>query len=401
MTTLALVFVILLCLGFPFLSLRLYERPGFPHFLSPVVLCYAIGILVSNITILALPAETGKALYQAVEPVANQLAAAGMILALPLLLFGARIKQSWRLAAGAGLVSYGLCCLAGLISTAVVAYLFREQQPDGWIVAGMLTGLYTGGTPNLQAIGMALEAPPRYVVLLQSADIIGSGVYLLLLMTVIHPFLGLFLPSFRARALPADGEETSAVDVRQITFQGEPVEANGPRVTYQAILLSILIGAGAVGLTILFTGAMSNSTLIIVLLTTISLLASLNRRISSWRNTYEQGEYFVLIFCVALGLLANFQEIIGNGLPLLAFSLVALVMTILLHWVLAWLFRIDRDTVMVSSTAALYGPVFIAQVTTAIPNRSLLAPGIALSLLGLAIGNYLGLGVAYVARWFF
>ncbi|MCB0636657.1 MAG: DUF819 family protein [Lewinella sp.] len=386
MTTLAIALTIVLSLGFPYLSLRWYQRPGFPHWLSPVVMCYAIGILISNITLLLVPKETGAALYEAVEPVANQLAAVGMILALPLLLFGARIKQSWRLAAGSGLLSFGLCAVAGLAATALVAFLFRNQQEDGWIVAGMLTGLYTGGTPNLQAIGLALEAPPNYVVLLQSADIIGGGVYLLLLMTVIHPFLGAFLPSFKANGLEVDPHHE---------------QPQGPRVTYQAILLSIGIGALAMGLTWLLTGGISNSTLIIVLLTTISLGVSLNGQVASWRNTYDQGEYFVLIFCVALGLLANFQEIIGDGLPLLTFSLIALVTTILLHWLLAWLFRIDRDTVMVSSTAALYGPVFIAQVTTAIPNRSLLAPGIALSLLGLAVGNYLGIGIAYLAQYLF
>jgi uncharacterized membrane protein len=386
MTTLAIIVTIVLSLGFPYLSLRWYRRPGFPHWLSPVVMCYAVGILISNITLLIVPEETGSALYQAIEPVANQLAAVGMILALPLLLFGAQVKKSWRLAAGSGLVSFGLCALAGLAATAFVAYFFREQQEDGWIVAGMLTGLYTGGTPNLQAIGLALDAPPNYVVLLQSADIIGGGVYLLLLMTVIHPFLGFFLPSFRSDGLTTDPHEE---------------QPGGPRVTYQAILLSVLIGGLAIGATWLLTGSTDNSTLIIILLTTISLIASLDRRIAAWRNTYDQGEYFVLIFCVALGLLANFQEIIGDGLPLLTFSLIALTVTILLHWVLSWLFRIDRDTVMVSSTAALYGPVFIAQVTTAIPNRSLLAPGIALSLLGLAVGNYLGLGVAYVAKYFF
>ena len=60
---------------------------------------------------------------------------------------------------------------------------------------------------------------------------------------------------------------------------------------------------------------------------------------------------------------------------------------------------IDRDTLMVASTAAFFGPVFVAQVAAAIRNPSLLAPGIAVGLLGFAIGNYLGLGVAYLMQW--
>lgn len=344
-------------------------------------MCYAIGILVGNLS----PDWVDKELC-------NQLAAAGMIIALPLLLFGSRIQENWRLA-GPGLVGFGLCAVAGLICTALAAFFFSQQQDDGWIIAGMLTGLYTGGTPNLQAIGLALDAPESYVVLLQAADIIGGGIYLFMLMTMIHPLLGLFLPDFQA----VSEEEYSTEDNLAESAAVLPEK----RVTWQAILLSIGIGGLAVGITYLFTGGMDNSTLIIVFLTTISLVVSFSPTVNSWVNTYDQGEYFVLIFCVALGLLADFREMMGEGLPLLAFSLVALITTILLHWLLAWLFKVDRDTVMISSTAALYGPVFIAQITTSIPNRQLLAPGIALSLIGLALGNYLGIGIAYAAHWLF
>lgn len=308
-----------------------------------------------------------------------------MIIALPMLLFGADPRRNWRLA-GPGLLAYGLCALAGLIGTALAAYWFQASQPDGWKVAGMLTGLYTGGTPNMQAIGLAVDAPADYVVLLQAADIVGGGVFLLMLMTVVHPFLGYFLPSFR---MPETADETT-----EATTEPDTAWWIAPT------LISLLIGGVSAALTYLLTGDLGkNTTLLILLLTTISLMLSMSPRVSRMRGAYRQGEYFLLIFCVALGLMANFQKLLGDGLPLLAFSLVALVSTILLHWLFARLFRLDRDTVMVSATAALYGPVFIAQITTAIRNRRLLAPGIALSLLGLAVGNYLGIAVAYLAKW--
>lgn len=365
---------ILLCLLFPFLALYLEKRKLVPSFFSAVVQCYAFGIIIGNILPLAVD-----------EAVAEQLAGAGMILALPMLLFGANIKANWKLA-GPGLVAFALCAVAGLIGTGIAAYFFQAGQPDGWKVAGMLTGLYTGGTPNLMAIGLAVDAPSDYVVLLQAADIVGGGIYLLLLMTVIQRFLGLFLPSFKAPELSEDSEE-------------EENEQTRSRWWLLPTGLSILVGGVSVGLTILLTGSMSNTTVLILLLTTISLALSFVPKVSQLKGSYQQGEYFLLIFCVALGLMANFQKLLSGGLPLLAFSLVALVVTIVLHWVLSWIFKIDRDTVIISSAAALYGPVFIAQVTTAIHNRRLLAPGIALSLLGLAVGNYLGTGVAYLARW--
>ncbi|MEL6656828.1 MAG: DUF819 family protein [Bacteroidota bacterium] len=366
---------ILLSLLFPFVALYLERKKMVPSFFSAVVQCYAFGIIIGNL----LPSLVH-------ERVAEQLAGVGMILALPMLLFGANIKANWKLA-GPGLVSFGLCAVAGLIGTGLAAYFFQASQEDGWKVAGMLTGLYTGGTPNLQAIGMAVEAPSDYVVLLQAADIVGGGIYLLLLMTVIQRFLGLFLPSF---TLTTD-------DTMEQEEEGSGSELNA--IWFIPTGISILVGGVSVLLTIALSGGMSNTTILILFLTTISLALSFAPRISSLPGSFAQGEYFLLIFCVALGLMANFQKLLDGGLPLLAFSLVALTATILLHWLLSWLFKVDRDTVIVSSAAALYGPVFIAQVTTAIQNRRLLAPGIALSLLGLALGNYLGIGVAYLAKW--
>ena len=365
----------LLSLLFPFAALYLEKKQLVPSFFSAVVQCYAFGIIIGNL----LPDVVN-------ELMAEQLAGAGMIIALPMLLFGANIKANWKLA-GSGLVAFALCALAGLIGTGLAAYFFQEQQEDGWKIAGMLTGLYTGGTPNLQAIGLAVDAPSAYVVLLQAADIVGGGVYLLLLMTVIQQFLGFFLPSFKR-----DVEEVEEADFQDEGFNRKPS-------WFLPTGISLIVGGLSVGLTILLTGSMTNTTLLILLLTTISLVLSFSPKISALPGSFRQGEYFLLVFCVALGLMANFQKLLGSGLPLLTFSLVALAITIVLHWIFSWIFKIDRDTVIISSTAALYGPVFIAQVATAIHNRRLLAPGIALSLLGLAVGNYLGIGVAYLAKW--
>jgi uncharacterized membrane protein len=177
MTYFPLIFTAVSAIGFPWLARILARSPLVPNFFSTVVLCYAYGIVASNVV--------PQWVHQAT---ADQLAGVGMIIALPMLLFETKIKENWRLA-GSGLLSFGLCAVAGLLSTAMAAFLFRNTQEHGWQVAGMLTGLFTGGTPNMQAIALAVGAPSDYVVLIQAADIVGSGVYLFLLMTVIHPLL--------------------------------------------------------------------------------------------------------------------------------------------------------------------------------------------------------------------
>jgi uncharacterized membrane protein len=59
---------------------------------------------------------------------------------------------------------------------------------------------------------------------------------------------------------------------------------------------------------------------------------------------------------------------------------------------------VDRDTLIITSTAAIFGPAFIAPVAQAIGNREIIPIGIALGLIGFAIGNYLGMGLAFILK---
>lgn len=365
---------ILLAIGFPWLAYRLHTIPGFPHGLSPAVLCYAVGILIGNLAPQWVDGQW-----------ARQLSEAGMLVGLPLLLFGSRIKESWRLMFGVSLRAFLLCCVGSVLGVSVTAFFFRYIQPDGWLPASMLAGLLTGGSPNLQAIGIALQAPGEYVVLIQGTEIIGGGIYLLLLMTVVHPFLGWFLPRFTH-----SGDTSPALELHHVPAGLRPLAAS--------LVLSLLTAGAAAGLTYLLTGSLKDSTLIIALLTSISILLSLTPTVNSWQHSFRQGEYFVLIFCIALGMQADFSQLLTEGLPLAAFTLVGLVLAIFFHFLLGWLFRVDRDNMMIATTATIYGPPFIPQIIAAIGNRSLLAPGIAMGLLGLVLGNYIGFAVAYSLR---
>ncbi|MFT6721794.1 MAG: putative membrane protein [Neolewinella sp.] len=363
---------IALCLAFPFFA-RYGERSGlFPSWLSSIIACYLIGILVSNLRLW----EVDNGQMEAV-------AGASMLIGLPLLLFAVRIRESLKYARQM-LFGFLLCCVAGLLCTGVVGYLMTGQLPDSWKVAGMLVGLYTGGTPNVQAIGLALEAPSEYLVLVQAADVLLGGSYLLGLVT--------FLPAVYARFFrPSEAGDD------------EEIEDLNDRVALPKQLIQLGAGlavtAASVGTTYLLTGGLSNLTVLILVLTTLSLAVSMSPIPDSIGNSYPLGEYFILIFCVALGLMADFRALAADGMELLYFSALALISTTLLHLILCKLFDVDRDTVILSYVAGFYGPVFVVQVAAALKNKRLLAAGIAVSLFGFGIGNYLGIGLAYGIRW--
>ncbi|WP_420460195.1 DUF819 family protein [Neolewinella sp.] len=359
----------------PVLATLAARRGYLPAWCSGIVLCYAAGILLANLRLLTLPAG-----------LLEDLAGGSMLIGLPLLLLAVRPREVLRHAPRM-LLAFGLCCLAGLTATICATLLLSDTVPDSWKVAGMLTGLYTGGTPNVQAIGLALEAPADYLVLIQAADVLLGGAYLLALIT--------FLPSIFARIFPPTPQHTGGGAAAGAT----EVEERVPflRGAIQLVAAAAITATGA-GLSYLVTGSATSPTFLVLVVTSLGLSLALTPLPRWLGDTYPLGEYFVLIFCVAIGLLADFRTLVDHGLELLYFSAVALGLTTLLHLLLAKLARVDRDTFILSYVAAVYGPVFVVQVAAAIGNRRLLATALGVSLLGFGIGNYLGIGVAWLLR---
>lgn len=369
---------VLFILLFPFFSKKIVQKLQVQKFLSPVVLCYGVGILIASFKMFPVHTE-----------IATQFSHLTILFAIPLLLYSTDIL-AWFKYARSTTLSFFLCILSSLICTFTAGFLLESYVEDSWLISGMLVGLYTGGIANLQAIGLGLGASDEIFVLLNAADIITGGILLIWLTSVAHTFLGYFLPDF---------QEDKTIEAIETII--DSVEKRSSWITdfFYAMGLTILIIGISVGSTYLITGAIESVSLLILLLTTCSIVASMNPKIRAWKNTFAIGDYFLLMFCVAIGLLADFSTILDGSLTLIIYTAVVLLSSVILHYLLCWYFKIDRDTVMITATAALYGPVFIGQVASAISNKKLVFSGIATGLIGYAVGNYLGIGMGYLLKY--
>lgn len=368
--TLFLVVQVLLIVLVPLLGRRIAKHPSLGKWLSAVVVCYLVGIVIRNFNLLPLDEE--------ISTTATEIT---IMFAIPLLLFSSGILSALK-QMKVGLISFILCLMSAMIMTSVTAFLFKGDIEDTWRLAGMLTGIYTGGTPNMQAIGVALEAPEATIILVNAGDILLGGIYLILLTSVLHPLLKGILPDFVAEDVEVDGEIDLGHD--DVNWRDSLI----------GIGLAIVVAGVSAGVTYLITGALSNVAVLILALTFFSVLMAFVPFVKARKGLFATGDYFLLMFCVALGLLADFKTIFIEGRELILFSAVALYGSIFLHFVLAKIFKIDRDTFLISSAAGVYGPIFIGQIATAINNRSVLFMGIVLGLLGYAVGNFLGIGLA-------
>ena len=367
----ALQVLIIVCI--PFIWIRYTRQWKIEKWLSPVVLSYGTGIILANLNIIPLDAEISKAFGEYT-----------VVLAIPLLLYSTDFI-AWFKHAKDSVLSFFLCVLSGILCSGLMAFLFKYNIENSWQISGMLVGVYTGGTPNMNAIGLALEASSETLVLLNAADIFCGGIYLIFLTSIAYPIFSKFLPKFKA-------------DKKTIVESEKSQHKYSLKNLSILMITTMLILGISLGLCLLIFGNLKALAFILLMLTTLSIGASFFSTIREIKGSFEIGEYLLLMFCVAIGMQADFSVLLSEGGTIIMYTGCVLGATVILHLLLSRLFKIDVDTVMITSTAALYGPVFIGQIASTIKNRTLIVSGMATGLVGYAIGNYLGISVAYILK---
>jgi len=362
---------VLLILFFPWLAKKISKSTF--SWLSPVVLCYSLGIILANIPFLDLNI-----------PLANYFTQGTILLAIPFLLFATNLS-GWFKDFKNMILAFSLCVLCGIIGTSFTGWYFKDSIVDSWRIGGMMAAIFSGGIPNMQAVGIALEAESETIVLLNAADIFIGGFYLIFMTTVAIKILNLFLNKYL---------------IGKFYLSKNKLQIN-QSINFPNFIKSLAAAVGIIGISVGLSFLIYQelaATFIILCLTTLSIIASRLSVISSIAGTFEVGDYLLLMFCVAVGMMANFNNILENGWHIIKFMAIAWGITVLLHWFLCYLFKLDSSTVLIASVAAIYGPVFIGQIASTIDNRRLVFPGIALGLVGIALGNYVGIFVAWILK---
>lgn len=371
---------LVLLLGIPVLVNRMEKSSRIVRWLSPMIICYLVGIIIGNIPGLPLNKELLEYTY-----------GVSVYLAIPLLLFSANFKRMLNQVRPA-FFAFFLGVIGVIISAVLAFWIFRDQVPQPAAASGMMIGVYTGGTPNMSAIGVALGVDEEVFVLLNSADIVFTGIYFIFLITVGKTVLGLFLPNHKK-----DWNNHATED------SGDPESSSGQSTKHviSGLLLAVatLVVAAGFSRLILRNWSIERAIPLIILgITTLGIAASFQPRIRRLPHTYSTANYLLLVFALAMGSMADFKELLASSSNLFLFCGFVVLCSVLIHFILAFIFRLDRDTVIIASTAAIFGPPFIGPVASAIGNREIIAFGIALGLMGIAMGNYLGLGLAFLLK---
>ncbi len=369
----------------PVLLIYLCERYTLLNKIGAVLLAYALGLLLGNIGIIQKIPE-----YQKVQELMNNIT---IPLAIPLLLFSLEIR-SWFKVAGKAVVALFVLLFSVVISVIVGYFLFKDQIEEPWKIAGMLLGVYSGGTPNLAAIQVMLGVSPEKFIAINTVDIMVSSAYLLFLMTIGKFLFRKFLPEYKH-----NGGLTELANYEEENHYEGILRKKHVLPILAAIGIALLIVILSAGISFLITQDIS-MLILILSITTLAILASLIQRINQIKYTFQTGMYFIVVFCLVVASMANINELGAFAGNIFKYITVVVFGSLLIKTLLSKLFKIDADTLIVASTALICSPPFVPVMSGVLKNKQVIVTGLTIGIIGYAVGNYLGVTIAYLLKMF-
>jgi len=278
-------------------------------------------------------------------------------------------------------------------------FIFKNMVPEAWKVAGMLVGVYTGGTPNLVSLKVALGVDPNLFVMTSTYDMIVGAITIIFFITAGPKIFRAILPPFRHNG---DSEITDSMINEAESFEDFSgmfqKERIGPLLKALGLALLIFVVSYCISLLL---PKISQMVVVILSITTLAVISSLISWINRIEKTFQLGMYFILVFSLAVASMADLGVIFSIGfLGLFGYISYAYFGTLILHIILSKIFRINADDFLITTTAFVFSPPFVPVVAGALKNKDVIITGITVGIIGYIIGNYLGVGLGFFLKGF-
>lgn len=342
------------------------------------LLTLVFGAVVSNLGLV----PAASPVYDTIAGPVTYVAIAWLLLSVNL---GDVKKVGVRMFGAFGLAVFGTA-LGAFVGAVVFASVLGE---NGWKLAGVFTGTYSGGSVNFVSVGRVVELPASLWSGATAADALTTGIWMAVSLT---------LPVWAGRFFaPVPKELTELADDHQAgAAQNHPFFAPA---SVSALDLAVLVAAG-LGL---LTAAELTARLIpqvhsVLWLTTYALILGQTRWFHHAEGALQLGTMVLLLFFVVIGIWSRVAEIVAVGAVVFYYTLVVVGVHGLVVYGLGRLVGVDVGTLSVASQASVGGPSSALAVAVAREWPGLVLPGIIMGLVGYAVGTYAGVGVANLVR---
>jgi len=252
---------------------------------------------------------------------------------------------------------------------------------DGKIIAGMLTGTYTGGSINFNAVALEYNFQERGVLYAGTIAIDNVVTTLWIIITLAFPAL--------LRKFWKDKKIKTAA-AKEITEEKEYLNMF-------SLMWLLFLGLGAY----LISNVIAQYVPAIPSMITISTLGIVLAQIpfvARLRGSHTLGLYLVYIFLAVIGAYCEIGAVIELktlGLSLLGFTAFAVLLHGIITILLGSLVYKDWEMISIVSQANIGGGTTAIALAETFNRKELLLPAILVGSLGNALGTYLGFLVVY------
>ena len=374
----------------PVLIIECFKRWTWMQKIGTVVAAYAIGIIFALTGFVHFEPETAEALT--FGKIQSTIMSIAVPLAIPLMLFNCDFKL-WTKALPKTIWSLVGGILAVLVAVISGYFIFRTPEiADFNKVAAMMTGIYTGGTMNFNALGASLGVDKTQMAIVLAFEMVLTTPYIFFIIGGGYKVFRKVLPYQDVTRRGRKDEEVESKDVENYRGMFAKENVGGMLLGLGLSLIILIFG---VGVALVTTGKL-NELVIILTITTLSIIASFFKKVRELPKTFELGMFFILIFSVIVASLFDIHSVNGGSLAIGGFVAWVMIIAATLHLIFCRIAHVSGDLFCVSQIALLCSPPFVPPVVGAMQNKKVLISGIVIGLVGYAIGTYLGVAIAFV-----
>lgn len=287
--------------------------------------------------------------------------------------------------------------LSAVFSVCLVATLFGVifggKMFEGWKIAGMFVGTYTGGSGNLTAIAVGLDAANDTIAAANAADYVIGMPTLFLMFAAPALFQNV---KFLKKIWPFELEEKDRVgEGDHPVLMGD--EQWSIRDIAWLLAISILIVTIATKLSAFLPSDFASAGRVLMI-STFSIAAAQIPFVGRLRGNINLGLFFGLMYLAIIGFSVDLASFFGSTMIITLFCFCVIIGSILLHLLISRLCKVPYEYVILGITGAIADGTTASLVASSAKWNRLISVGLLMGVVGGVCGNYLGILVAYIIR---
>ncbi|HBF8442736.1 TPA: DUF819 family protein [Clostridioides difficile] len=348
--------------------------------LGPALTIIIMGIILSNLKVVPVSTE----LYGTISTYA-------IPVSMTIMLMSVDLKEMTKLSREP-LIAIFVAVLTVSIMAFLFGLVFAEKISEGWKVAGMFVGTYTGGSANLTAIGTGLNVSRQTLAAANAADYV-IGVPTLIFMFALPAILK---NSKKFKKLwPYHVEESELEDCQNEEFM-ESKEWSIKDIAWM-LAIGFVVTEVATILAGYFNSSFSSAARIL-LVTTISIIIAQLKPVKKLKGNLDLGLFVALFFLCTIGFSVDIKEFLGSTFTITLYCFSIIFASFVFHLGITRLLKIKYQYVILSIVGAIADGPTSALVAASAKWNSLVSVAVVMGVIGGVLGNYAGISVAYAIK---